>query len=284
MDRTLRVARHDVEYAVGSTLLRVLVGVFALLALLVAVLPGFLSEDPQIGNVVLWFLTVLSGLLVPIVAIVASYLAIAGERQSGRLKVLLSLPPTRRDVLAGKFLGRSVVVLGAVLGALAAAMLLSLAVYGTVPVASYAVVAALTSLLGLAFVGIAVGLSAAIASRQGAMALAVSAYVLFVAFWGLVVRVVQVILDRGLSIQLDPETLTFLRILSPRNAYGRLIDSVVIPDLLGQASGGPAGLAPVQTATAPVYLQDWFVVGLLLAWIVVPLALGYWRFEVADLS
>lgn len=283
MDRALRIARHDVEYATGSTLLRAVVGVFAVLVLLVAVLPSFLSDAPQVGAAVLWFLTVLSGLLVPLVAILASYLAIAGERASGRLRVLLTLPPTRRDVLVGKFLGRAVVVVGAVLGALVLALVGSLVVYGTVSTSSFVVVAGLTGLLGLAFVGLAVGLSAALDSRQAAMALAVFAYVLFVAFWGLVVRLARLVLDRGFSIQLEPDTVSLLTVLSPARAYSRLVNSLVIPDLLGEAGRGPAP-APVETASAPYYLQDWFVLAILLAWMVVPLAVGYWRFERADLS
>lgn len=52
----------------------------------------------------------LVGVLVPIVAIVASYMAITGERASGGIKFLLAFPNSRRDVFVGKLVSRLAVV------------------------------------------------------------------------------------------------------------------------------------------------------------------------------
>ena len=49
---------------------------------------------PTLGNRVV-------ALVVPIVAIVVAFSSIVGERESGSLKLLLSLPHSRQDVVAG---------------------------------------------------------------------------------------------------------------------------------------------------------------------------------------
>src|SRR6056297_857844 len=52
--------------------------------------------------------------LLPLVIISMGYLAIAGEREAGSIKYLLGLPNSRREVLVGKFVGRSALALTAV--------------------------------------------------------------------------------------------------------------------------------------------------------------------------
>jgi len=52
---------------------------------------------------------------VPMLGLAISYAAIAGERDSGSIKLLLSLPNSRRDVILGKFIGRCAVLTIAIL-------------------------------------------------------------------------------------------------------------------------------------------------------------------------
>jgi ABC-2 type transport system permease protein len=63
--------------------------------------------------------------IVPVLALVASYLAIAGERESGTLKLLLGMPPTRREVVLGKLLGRLAVTTTAIVVAFTVGALLA---------------------------------------------------------------------------------------------------------------------------------------------------------------
>jgi len=49
-------------------------------------------------------------LFLPLVAIFAGYAAISKERTGGSLKLLLSLPHSRKDVIIGKVVGRCGVV------------------------------------------------------------------------------------------------------------------------------------------------------------------------------
>lgn len=284
MNRLLTVARQDFEYAARSNLLWGVVGLFAVLVGLVASLPALIGGGSLTATAVVWFVTVLSGLLVPLIAVVASYLAIAGERESGTLKVLLSLPPTRRDVVLGKFLGRVGVVVSSIVVAVVVAIVVSFLVYGTAPIRGYVLATLLTALVGISFVGLAVGLSAATSTRRLAMAAAVGAYVLLVAFWDLLIQVLRFFLQLGFSIRLDQETVTFLTILSPGKAYGRLVDSLLLPDLVGSNVAGAISATPVDPAGDPFYLQTWFVLVLVVAWTVLPVAVGYWRFDRADLG
>jgi len=55
-------------------------------------------SDPTILGA-LWNLTAIGAMFIPLIALVTAYLAIAGERESGGIKYLLSIPNSRRDVV-----------------------------------------------------------------------------------------------------------------------------------------------------------------------------------------
>lgn len=285
MNRPLIIAKRDFENARRSYLLWGVIGVFSILVFLVTALPGLLSSSPIGGRAAVVLITLPAGVLVPVTAVVASYLAIAGERESGSLKILLSLPPSRRDVVLGKFLGRTAVIGVAIAIAFVIGAVVSVLVYGDLPLAPYLLTTALTALLGTAFVGLSVGLSAATSTRTRAMAPAIGLVIILGPLWSGIVTAIQFVADFGLSIQLSRETVQFLTVFSPASGYGRLFNSVVLPDLLGGLGVGQiAGSQPVSTAGAPFFLQNWFVFALMLAWIVVPVVLGYLRFRGSDIS
>jgi len=285
MNRSLVVARRDFENARRSYLLWGVIGVFSILVFLVTALPGLLSSSPIGGRAAVVLITLPAGVLVPVTAVVASYLAIAGERESGSLKILLSLPPSRRDIVLGKFLGRTAVIGVAIAIAFVIGAVVSVLVYGDLPFAPYLLTMGLTALLGTAFVGLSVGLSAATSTRTRAMAPAIGLVIVLGPLWSGIVAAIQFVADFGLSIQLSPETVQFLTVFSPASGYGRLFNSVVLPDLLGGLGVGQiAGSQPVSTTGAPFFLQDWFVLALLVAWTAVPVVLGYLRFSGSDIS
>lgn len=280
----LTVARKDVDDAIRSRTLLALVVILTLLEVLVFALPGFLAEGFPVEGAV-WLITVPASIVAPLVALVASYLAIAGERESGSLKILLGLPPSRGDVVLGKFVGRAVVVELAIVASFAVGALVVLVSFGELPVGPYVLMAALTALLALSFVGLAVGFSTSATSRSRAMAPAIGLYVVLVGLWDLFVTALPIAADWLFSIQLSGETVDLVTVLSPVKAYGRLINSLLIPWLRETLpSGINAGLPSMAPSGGPIYLQDPFVVGLLVAWTVIPLALGYWRFAGADLT
>jgi len=107
----LVVARKDFEDSIRSRWLIGLTALFVGLVALIAAVSLRLSTGGQTistnaflsGN----FMGLLSGTLVPLIALVIAYNSVSGEWKSGSLKLLLSLPHSRADVVFGKVAGRS---------------------------------------------------------------------------------------------------------------------------------------------------------------------------------
>ncbi|MDZ5813253.1 ABC transporter permease subunit [Halorubrum sp. AD140] len=183
------IARKDFQETVRSRGMIVLVALFSLLvsAFAFAVRPTAESEQFATEALLSFFVgPVLVTYLVPLVAVVVGYNAVSGERESGSLKLLLSLPHSRADVVFGKVIGRGAALALAVF----AGFLLPAAVLIAVPVTfnagaflGYTVFAAA---LGIVFVAIAVGCSAAASTQLRALIGGISIYVLFVLLWGLI--------------------------------------------------------------------------------------------------
>lgn len=109
------VAKKDFRDAVQSRALWALVSVFVVLSLTASYayveVPEMFGEPGGATFGGLLFFTVgLTGLFVPITAIVVCYKSIAGERELGSIKLLLSLPTTRSNVYLGKVIGRAAVL------------------------------------------------------------------------------------------------------------------------------------------------------------------------------
>lgn len=209
--------------------------------------------------------------LVPLVALMLSYDSIAGERELGSLKLLLGLPYTRLDVVAGTALGRITVVATASLAGIVVAALVFVAFGGTVEIVDLLVFAALVVLLGAAYAGSAVGVSAASATGTRAMATCV-VFFLVTMSWSSIPRLVRYALD-GFSMPSGPtpEWAVLFKALGPIDAY-----SIVIAELR-ETTG-----AVVQSGDA-FYHTEWFAVVVLICWAIGPVVLGYYQFDGADL-
>ncbi|MFB6354263.1 MAG: ABC transporter permease [Halobacteriales archaeon] len=267
------VARKEFTDAVRARVLWAIVAVIGLLTAGIVVATRFIpgiQPRPQVG---LGAATEFAAILVPILSLVAAYLAIAGERESGSMKVLLGLPPSRWEVLVGKFLGRgAVVAVGVALGFAIAGVGTAVA-YGSVPLAAFAASTLLTAALGVVFVGIAVGISAATSTRARAMTGSIATYLVFVLLWDLLPQGLYFLLHGQPPADTVPGWFLGLQALSPPGAYSGLIAA---------ALAGP-GWAARLSGPRPVYLEPWFLGALLVAWTLLPLLAGYRRFERADL-
>ncbi|WP_135829211.1 ABC transporter permease subunit [Halorussus halobius] len=235
---------------------------------------------------------------VSITALVTGYLAIAGERDTGSIKTLFGLPYTRRDVVVGKYLGRAAVVSVAVLVSFVVAGVVGVAMYGSLPYGSYVRLGALTVVLAVAFVGIAVAISAGAASRSRAMTLAVGAFFVFELLWSTLVKGVYYVVTLGdLPGVAVPGWYVFLQRASPGEAFKTVAGTFLPGDVEGvqvstsggaQGASGASGAAPTLAerlgGEVPLYLDDWFALVVLGCWLVVPIVVGYLRFERADLG
>jgi ABC-2 type transport system permease protein len=220
-------------------------------------------------------LTGVVGVFLPAVAILLGYKSVADDRTSGRLALTLSLPHSRRDLALGTFLGRAAAVLVPALLALVVAGVVGAVRFGTEGVVSYPWFLVATTLFGAAFVGVAVGLSMSTTADRWITLGGLGGYLLLVTFWGGLQSAVLVVLHRFdfQVLQDQPDWALLFRLLEPGEAYARLVRAGFDVDL--------AGL--YVTEGAPVYVSAPAALVLLVAWAVVPLAVGYRRFRASDL-
>lgn len=273
------VAAKEFADARRSRLVWGLIALVAVTTGLTALLPLVV---PEFGGSVLTGIGAASefaAILVPIVALVAAYLAVAGERESGSARLLLGLEPDRSTVVFGKFVGRSaVVVVGVAVGFGLGGVAVGLA-YGELPLVPFGTVLGLTAALGVAFVGIAVGISAASATRARAMTLGVAVYLALALLWDLVPQVAYLLVFGTPPQGTVPAWFLLLQGLSPSGAYTTLVTVAL-------SAGDPSipGIAAMTGGVTPVYLRWWTFAGVLLLWTVLPLLGGYVAFQRADLN
>lgn len=235
-------------------------------------------------------LSTLIAFLIPIVAIVLAYASVAGERDSGTLKLLLALPHSRRDVVLGKIVGRSAVIVLPILLGFVAAAVVFLITPVSLELGNYVAFALLSALLGVVFVSLAVGISAASGSRRQAMLGNVGIFVMFALFWGSfaegLVSLLDEYTDMGFETLVQIQLAT--RLFNPTDAYQSLAAILWTGDALGARlalfGGGLAGQVYGQALDPlPAYFSDPVVAVVFLAWLVVPPILGYLSFRDADL-
>ena len=224
----------------------------------------------------LWNLVFVGAMFVPAVALVAAYLSIAGERESGSLKFLLSTPISRRDVVLGKFLSRTAVVAASLVFAFAVSVVLAAAWFGLSHLDAFLGIAALTLLYSLAYVAVAIAISASTASRSRAMGGALGFYFVtnvLVVFEGLSIRtLLDWLLNTVLGLGIAEDPLTFLMfIISPTQSFFTST-ALAFPDQFLIEQGMDPG-------EASWYIQGEVGLAFLFVWLVVPLVLGLWRFE-----
>ena len=284
------VARKEFEDAGRSKLLWSLIGLLVGIVVIGYTAIWYTADDVTAAEV-LGFLGFPLQTIVPIAALIAGYMAVVGERRSGSIKLLLGLPPNRSDIVLGKLLGRMAVVGTAVVLAFLVALVLGAAFFGSVPLTDWLAFGAITLLFGVAFAGLAVGVSAGVSTRGKSMALVVGLYMLFVALWELVTAGPYYLLyDEGPPVEAETWYLV-LEQFNPMSAYTTLASNAIEGEVFpftfqyGLEDFEASQLTPAEryAGDAPFYLQDWFGVVVLLFWLVVPVAIGYYRFRNTDL-
>lgn len=214
--------------------------------------------------------------IVPPLALVLGYNAIVGERESGSLRILLSLPTTRRDVMAGAYLSRNGILSATLLVAMTGLIIAVLYKGVGIAVAEIAATLGLVVLYGFAWTGIAIGISAAASTRFRAVAGVFGLYTLFLLFWDTLVIPSLAMLLVGSSntgdfepieVAQDPSWYVYLNRINPIKAY----------------EGLRVSLASVVDGTLPA-VPNVFGFLMLIAWATVPVLLGFRYFDRADLA
>lgn len=239
------------------------------------------SGEPEMYSS-LWLMIIPAILIIPLIALVAAYLSVAGERQSGNLKFLLSYPNSRRDVVLGKLIARLTVVGGAIAFAYAVGLALALYYYPEIIVGDFIAFVGLTVLYALVYVSIAVAISAATSARSRAMGASIAVWFVLNVFWNFLPiqprTVIEFVASKlGMTVSTNIKELVWA--LSPTGAYMNSMQ-LIFPDSYARQLGQAAWLDP----SKPFYLDGWFMLVILVGWLVVPLLFGYLRFERADLG
>lgn len=273
---TLSVAKKDFLDVRRAKIVWFVAGIYTLFMVLLFYFGQRNVPEPRV-EAQLFAITGIGALVIPLIALVSAYLAIAGERESGSIKYLLSLPNTRRSVVFGKFLTRSAVVTGAIVFSFALAAVMALAWYPSLEADVFVGVVALTILYALTYVAVAIGISAATASRSRAMGGAIGFFfvtnVLTMVPGFSIIDAFDYVINSLLDFGVSQDGLEFVRaLLSPTMAY-TYSTALAFPNSM---SGIPEDI--------PWYLQGEIMVVVMLAWLVVPIALGLWRFTRADLG
>lgn len=242
--------------------------VFTVFSLVITYLGG--AQQGQIGmksiELTITSLVSLVIYLIPLIALLLGFDAIVGERERGSLDLLLSLPLTRLELLLGKYCG------------LAAALSLS-------TVSGFSLVAALlyhqfgwsglfhflgfmltSVLLGLAFLSLALLISVIARDRTRASGAAIALWFFFVLVFDLLL--LGALVATGGSYGGD--IFAYLLLLNPSDVF-RILNVFSLDDI--------RGLVGLSSIVPPALAQVSLLSGVMLAWIIVPLALAHWRFK-----
>lgn len=275
------VARKEVRDAARSRVLQALTGAMVLIAL--ALMGVYVAAPRLFGTPAsrLTFQNFVASLgpasaFVPILGAMLGYKAIVGERESGSLALLLSQPHSRDDVVIGKFVGRAIVLAIPIALAFAAGFGVVAVAFDAYSIAGYVSFLGALLLVGVAYVAVAIAVSASTASTTKAAAGILAYYTVFKWLWGAIVLAANAVATRlstgewALQIGGFPEWVSVMFMLSPHNAYQIVLRDLVLTEY------------PTVWYHEP-YMTAWTGAVVLALWTVASLTIGLWRFDAVDL-
>ncbi|MFC4543146.1 ABC transporter permease [Halosolutus amylolyticus] len=287
----LTIAKKDFRDAVQSRALWALVAIFVVLSVISTY--AYVEAPELLGSTtgatfggLIFFTIGLVGLFVPLSAIVVCYKSLAGERELGSIKLLLSLPTNRRHVFVGKLFGRAGVLAFGLAVGLLVGLGIGAALLGEIDLAATLLFVLATLAFAAIYAGIVVSISATTGSTSRATTLALGFFVVFELLWDVVPMGILYVVE-GFTLPASiPDWVFFVMQLSPSSAY---LSSVValLPDLADVAgaepSGGGVGVEAGPEAAEPFYASPEVGLLVLALWLVVPFVVGYSQFDAADL-
>lgn len=216
----------------------------------------------------------------PIIALVVSYGAILHERTSGSIRFLLGLPNSRAGIVAGKFVGRSSIVMAPVAGSLAIVGASMIVVGMSIPFVQYLGFFAVTTLFGLTFVSMGLAVSTVSESETRTIAIAVGLYFWFRLVWH-VLRILAVYVSYGyLPVENQlPEWYFFAGRINPITAYLATTNYLFQPADVAN----PFVTMPPPSVTG-ILPSPWLELASMFGWGTFALVAGYYRFLTIDLQ
>ncbi len=204
--------------------------------------------------------------LIPLIALVLGFDAIAGERERGSLDLLLSLPITRIELLVGKFSGLCMALAVATLAGFGVAAAVLFSRFDLTAFYHYMAFMLSAVLMGMAFVSIGILVSILAADRTQASGIAIGLWFFFVLAYDLVLLGILVLTGGSFA----PDLFPLLLMLNPADVF-RIMNIFSLEEvrtLYGLATVFPETLA-----------NPWLLGTVMLAWILAPLGIAVWRFR-----
>ncbi|ELY48432.1 ABC transporter permease subunit [Natronorubrum bangense] len=284
----LVVAKKDFRDAVQSRALWALVAVFVVVSIVstyayVEVPELFGSPGGATFGGLIFFTIGLVGLFVPLAAIVVCYKSLAGERELGSIKLLLSLPTTRGQVFAGKVVGRAAVLAFGLGVGLLVGLGFGAALLGEVDIAAMGVFVLATVGFTTVYASIVVGISATTGSTSRATTLALGFFVVFELLWDVIPMGLLYVVE-GFSLPAAiPDWVYPVMQVSPSSAYFSTIVAL-LPDVAQRVNAEPAqaGVDVTATEAEPFYTSPEIGIVVLAGWLVVSIVVGYVLFDKSD--
>ena len=215
-------------------------------------------------------------LLLPILALMLGYVAIIGEIERGSMSSLLSLPLSREEIVAGKFLGLGGVLLISILLGFGCAGIVIGLIVSNVNYAEYLIFIVSTILLGLVYLSISIFFSTIFRKRSTALGGAIFLWFFFNIILPMILLGIAVAgkaLPEILSGDI-PDWYYTLELIDPTSVYSTLVSLNVEPVSPSQ------NMIPLKY---PSFYSSGLMAGILIVWIISFLFLTFWRFRKKDI-
>ena len=254
------LAVAGIEIRIGVRNRWVLLATLILLSFALAL--GFLGAAPageaRAGamTVTAASLATLSVYLVPLIALLLSFDAVAGEIERGALPLLLATPASRASVIVGKFLGHlAVLALAVTLGyGIAGALVMALSGDGLEGAVALARLIATSIGLGAAFLAIGYVASASVRQTGAAAALAVGVWLAAVVLYDLALLGALAADSEGVFAR---SVFPWLLVANPADAFRLYNMAALEAGAAATGLGGDAATLPFSPAWALVSLAGW---------------------------
>jgi Cu-processing system permease protein len=204
--------------------------------------------------------------LVPLIALILGYDAIVGERERGSLELLLSMPITRFEILLGKYLGLAAALAVSTLIGFGISLLPLMPQLGPRDVYHFAGFVVSAILMGMAFLSLSLLVSVLAQDRMRASGVAIGLWFFFVLVFDLLLMGALVASQGKLGSAMFAAILMF----NPADVFRlmNIFNSEQVQNMYGLATVVPEGMTSPQA-----------LIGIMLAWIVMPFLFAKWRFK-----
>ena len=215
----------------------------------------------------------LSVYLIPLIALMLSFDALVGEFERGTMLLLLTYPVTRWQVIMGKFVGHVLILFIAIFAGYGGAFFFMVIMSdGSIDGwQAYFMMMASSLLLGSVFIALGYFVSVLVKERATAIGSAIGLWLIFVVLYDLVLFG-ALLLDKQQVI--GQKLFTTLMLISPTDSY-RILNLSMFDGV--SQSAGIAGLA------SNAGLSSGLLLGVILMWIIIPLALTLYIFQQREL-